>query len=115
MKNVSFQLYSARNFQPFSQVFRTLADAGYNQVEGYGALYGELDDAAILAVKADLDASGLTMPTAHFSLDMLEKEPDRVLAICRTLGITAVYCPYLLPEERPTDAAGWRAFGERLQ
>lgn len=115
MQTVSFQLYSARDFQPFSAVFRILAEAGYKQVEGYGALYAALDDAMILAVKADLDANGLTMPTAHFSLDMLESEPERVLAICRTLGIVAVYCPYLLPEDRPTDAAGWCAFGERLQ
>ena len=39
MKNVSFQLYSARNFQPFSEVFKVLKAAGYTQVEGYGALY----------------------------------------------------------------------------
>lgn len=115
MQTVSFQLYSARNFQPFAEVFRILADAGYRQVEGYSALYTSLDDAAIQRVKADLDANGLTMPTAHFGLDMLEAEPDRVIAICRTLGIEAVYCPYLTPEERPTDAAGWRALGERLQ
>jgi sugar phosphate isomerase/epimerase len=115
MQTVSFQLYSARNFQPFAEVFRILGDAGYKEVEGYSALYAELDDAAIQRVKADLDGNGLTMPTAHFSLDMLEAEPGRVLEICRTLGIEAVYCPYLLPEHRPTDAAGWRALGERLQ
>ena len=115
MQTVSFQLYSARNFQPFAEIFRILADAGYSQVEGYGALYASLDDAAIQQVKADLDRNGLTMPTAHFGLDMIEGEPDRVIEICRTLGIKAVYCPYLLPEQRPTDAAGWYAFGERLQ
>lgn len=115
MQTVSFQLYSARNFQPFAEVFRILADAGYRQVEGYSALYAVLDDAAVQQVRADLDANGLAMPTAHFSLDMLEAEPERVIAICRTLGIQAVYCPYLLPEERPTDAAGWHALGERLQ
>jgi sugar phosphate isomerase/epimerase len=115
MQTVSFQLYSARNFQPFAEVFRILADAGYSQVEGYGALYASLDDAAIQQVKADLDANGLTMPTAHFGLDMLEQEPERVLDIVRTLGIEAIYCPYLLPDQRPADAAGWRAFGERLQ
>lgn len=115
MQTVSFQLYSARNFQPFAEVFRILADAGFKEVEGYGALYAELDDAAIQQVKADLDRNGLTMPTAHFGLDMLETQPDRVLEICRTLGIEAVYCPYILPEHRPSDAAGWHAFGARLQ
>lgn len=115
MQTVSFQLYSARNFQPFTEVFRILSDAGYSEVEGYSALYDTLDDAAIQQVKADLDNNGLTMPTAHFSLETLETQPQRVLDICRTLGITAVYCPYLLPEHRPTDAAGWHALGERLQ
>ena len=60
MQTVSFQLYSARNFQPFAEVFRILADAGYRQVEGYSALYASLDDAAIQQVKADLDTNGLT-------------------------------------------------------
>lgn len=115
MQTVSFQLYSARNFQPFTEVFRVLSEAGYKEVEGYSALYASLDDAAIRQVKADLDRNGLSMPTAHFGIDMLEAEPGRVLEICRTLGIEAVYCPYLLPEERPTDAAGWHALGERLQ
>lgn len=115
MQTIGFQLYSARNFQPFAEVFRMLADAGYREVEGYGALYEALGDAAIQQVKADLDHNGLAMPTAHFGLEMLEGKPDRVLDICRTLGIEAVYCPYLLPEDRPMDAAGWHALGERLQ
>ena len=46
MQTVSFQLYSARNFQPFSDVFRLVSEAGYSQVEGYGALYAALDGAA---------------------------------------------------------------------
>ena len=115
MQNVSFQLYSARNFQPFSEVFKVLKAAGYTQVEGYGALYASLDDGSVKATKADLDANGLSMPTAHFGIDMLEDEVDRVLEIASTLGIEAIYCPYLMPDQRPTDAAGWTAFGARLQ
>ncbi|OJF93014.1 sugar phosphate isomerase/epimerase family protein [Pararhizobium antarcticum] len=115
MKTVSFQLYSARNFPPLSDVLKTVAAAGYKQVEGYGALYAALDDAAIEALKQDLDSNGLTMPSAHFGLDMLESDPVRVLQIAGVLGIRAIYCPYLLPDQRPTDAAGWKAFGERLQ
>ncbi|MEY3308189.1 MAG: hypothetical protein RLZZ413_2227, partial [Pseudomonadota bacterium] len=58
---------------------------------------------------------GLAMPTGHFGLAQLEAEPAKVLAIARALGITRLYCPYLMPDDRPTDAAGWRAFGARLQ
>ena len=115
MTKLGFQLYSARNFQPFSEVFPKLSAAGYNEVEGYGAMYASLDDAGVAALRADLDRNGLSMPTAHFGLDMLEEHPKRVLKIAETLGIEAIYCPFLTPDKRPTDARGWFAFGQRLQ
>ena len=55
------------------------------------------------------------MPTGHFGLAQLEAEPDKVLAIAKSLGMERIYCPYVMPDDRPTDAAGWRAFGARLQ
>ncbi|MET0748074.1 MAG: sugar phosphate isomerase/epimerase [Rhizobium sp.] len=115
MTTLGFQLYSAREYQPFSDVFVKVAKAGYKEVEGYGAMYAELDDAALRAMRADLDKNGLTMPTGHFGLDLLEGDPDRVLTIARTLGIESVYAPYLLPDQRPSDVKGWHDFGARLE
>lgn len=115
MTKLGFQLYSARNFPPLADTLAALAKAGYAQVEGYGALYATLDEGSLKTMKAELDANGLTMPTGHFGLDLLEKEPAKALLIARTLGIEAIYCPYLMPDQRPTDAAGWFAFGQRLQ
>jgi sugar phosphate isomerase/epimerase len=54
------------------------------------------------------------MPTGHFSIDALEKDFDGVRKIADALGITLLICPYLVAELRPTDADGWRGFGERL-
>jgi sugar phosphate isomerase/epimerase len=110
---LSYQLYSSRNFPPLGETLAMLADLGYDAVEGYGALYA--DDAQVAALTAALGTSGLAMPTGHFGLAQLETEPDKVLAIARALGIGRIYCPYLMPQDRPTDAAGWRAFGARLQ
>lgn len=110
MTSYSYQLYSSRNFQPFSRVFDMLSKLGYTGVEGYGALYTDPQ-----SLKADLDAAGLTMPTGHFGLDMLENEQERVLEIAKLLGMKAIFCPYLVAENRPDSAAGWREFGERLQ
>lgn len=109
MTELSYQLYSSRNF-PFAQTLAMLAQAGYKNVEGYGGVYADL-----AGLKQGLDENGLAMPTGHFGLDMLENEPDRALEIAATLGMKALYCPYLPAELRPTDAAGWRAFGARLQ
>jgi sugar phosphate isomerase/epimerase len=115
MTTLGFQLYSAREYPPFSDVFAKVAKAGYKEVEGYGAMYAGLDDAGLTAMRADLDKNGLTMPTGHFGLDMIEGDPERALTIAGVLGIEAIYVPYLLPDQRPSDAKGWQAFGARLE
>ncbi|AJY46424.1 sugar phosphate isomerase/epimerase family protein [Martelella endophytica] len=114
MTKLGFQLYSARNYQPFSKIFKKLAAAGYGEVEGYGALYDDLDEAGLKRLDADLNAIGLTMPTGHFGLAMLEDEPDRVLEIARTLNMDSIFCPHLAADDRPDTAQGWHEFGARL-
>lgn len=110
MTDLSYQLYSSRNFLPLADTLSMLADLGYAQVEGYGGLYEDLDGLA-----AALKDSGLSMPSGHFGLDMLEEEPARVLEIAKAVGMTSIYCPHIGPELRPSDAAGWREFGARLE
>jgi len=106
----SYQLYSSRKFPPLGATLDMLADAGYAQVEGFGGLY---DDMA--ALKAALHATGLTMASGHFALDMLESEPARVLEISRALGMAAVFVPFIAPADRPGDSDGWRVLGARLE
>ena len=65
----SFQLYSARNFQPWSNVLKTLGELGYEQVEGFAALYGDPP-----GLRAELDRNGLSMPSGHFAIDLLESD-----------------------------------------
>src|SRR4051812_48570232 len=64
MMNWSFQLYSARNFLPWTDVLEMLSKLGYAEVEGFGGVY---DDPK--AFGAELDKNGLAMPTGHFSID----------------------------------------------
>lgn len=109
MTAFSYQLYSSRNFQPLDKTFAMLRELGYSRVEGYGSLYS---DPAQL--KTALDASGLSMPTGHFGLDMLENEVGRVLEIAKMTGMKAIFCPYLLAENRPNSPDGWQEFGARL-
>lgn len=105
----SFQLYSARNFQPWAQVLATLGRLGYQQVEGFGGIY---DNPAL--IRDELDRNGLSMPGGHFALEALEQDFDGVERIAETLGIGLLVCPWLDAETRPADAAGWRDLGSRL-
>ncbi|MBZ9996936.1 sugar phosphate isomerase/epimerase family protein [Mesorhizobium sp. BH1-1-4] len=107
--NWSFQLYSARNFLPWTDVLEMLGKLGYAEVEGFGGVY---DDPK--AFRAELDKNDLAMPTGHFSIDALENDFDGVRRIAETLGVKLLICPYLMAEDRPSDIAGWRGFGERL-
>jgi sugar phosphate isomerase/epimerase len=113
MTEFSYQLYSSRNFPPLADTLKMLKRLGYTSVEGYGALYA--DDAKVAELKEHLHASGLTMPTGHFGLDMLEQQPDKVLDIAGAVGIETIYCPFLPPDQRPTTGSGYVDFGKRLQ
>jgi sugar phosphate isomerase/epimerase len=109
---ISYQLYSSRMFPPVEATLTLLAGLGYQAVEGFGGLYPDL--AAAEGLRKALDRAGLTMPTGHFSLDLVEGDPAKAVAIARALGVTAVIVPHLMPDARPKDAAGWAAFGQRL-
>ncbi|WP_394151874.1 sugar phosphate isomerase/epimerase family protein [Loktanella salsilacus] len=109
MTDFSYQLYSSRDFGPMLDTFRMLAALGYAHVEGYGPVYEDLD-----ATKKALADTGLTMPSGHFAMDLVETNPDRVIEIAKALGMRKIIVPYLMPDDRPTDAAGWNTFGKRL-
>lgn len=115
MEKLSFQLFSARNFPPLGDVFKLLTDSGYAYVEGFGGVYGDTDEVAGKALRAELDAAGLAMPTGHFSIDALEENPAKVIAFAKAVGIKVIICPFLMPDRRPSDAEGWKDFGQRLQ
>lgn len=110
MTDISYQLYSSREFQPLNGTLTMLAELGYTQVEGFAGVYA--DPGALADI---LSANGLTMASGHFSLEMLENESARVLEIASAAGMKAVYCPHIGPDDRPDTAAGWRAFGARVQ
>ena len=86
-----------------------LADAGYKQVEGFGGIY---DDSK--ALRGQLDQADLTMPTGHFDLKTIEAAPKKAIEIAQSLGIKALFVPYLEVVDRPETADGWLAFGRRL-
>jgi len=105
----SFQLYSARNFTPWENVFKTIRNLGYSQVEGYGGVYESPGETRQL-----LDKNNLQMPSGHFSLEELENELDETLNKARVLGCKHIFCPFLSESQRPIDKAGWHTLALRL-
>ncbi len=109
MTEFSYQLYSSRKYPPLGDTLKMLAEAGYTQVEGYGAMF--TDDVDLGALRADLDNAGLTMPTAHIGIDIIRDQPERAIEIARMLDMEAVFGPFLAEPQRPDTAADWIEFG----
>ncbi len=110
---ISYQLYSSRNFPPLGETLKMLAAAGYDGAEGFGGLYA--DKEGLAALSSGLKANGLKMASGHFGLSQVEDTPDWAIEVAKTLGMTTVIVPWIHPDERPTDGAGWKALGARLQ
>ena len=109
MLRIAYQLYCSRNFPPVGDTLRKLSELGYKDVEGFGGLLADVD-----GLKSALESNGLQMPSCHFALDMLEQDGAGAVATAKALGIGKVIVPYIGPEDRPTDSAGWADFGKRL-
>ncbi len=108
MTAISYQLYSSR-FSSIEDSLPMLAETGYREVEGYGALLTEADRLA-----EGLAASGLRMTTAHIPFEMIAEDPEGVLALADRFGLEAVFVPIVSSDDRPADAAGWEALADRL-
>ena len=108
---LSFQLYSARNFLPWTNVIPRLSELGCTQVEGFGGIYADASEFREL-----LDSHGMTMPSGHFfPLSELEEGLDASLAAASKLGMKRLICP--APEDlwrQGTDVANWVSLAKRL-
>ena len=109
--DISFQLYSAREFTPWDGVLKRLADLGYTQVEGFG---GNYENPA--AFREMLDANDLKMPSGHFfPMEQFEDDLAKVIDTAKTLGMERIFVPAVPPEQRIPDAALWQSIAGRLE
>jgi sugar phosphate isomerase/epimerase len=106
---LSFQLYSARTFEPLEALFELLVGLGYKKVEAFGGL---LNDPQRL--KSQLQRHGLSMPTSHVGLDRLRADPVAAVRMCHELGVQTIYAPAPPPGEREGGEAEWTALGREL-
>ena len=106
---LSFQLYSAREFPPLSDQLQILAALGFKNVEPFGGLYADAR-----GLKEALDRNGLCANSGHFDLLTIEADPKATVEIANILGTQIIVAPWLDEQHRPTDIAGWKDFGTRL-
>ncbi len=107
---IAVQMYTLRSLAtPLPELLAQIAAAGYTGIETFGPLAPEAP-----AFRELLDAAGLQVVSAHVGIDVLRNELPAVVAWHQTLGNRILVAPWLAPDQRPADAAGWRALGADL-
>lgn len=106
---LSIQLYSLRDFGDLQRQLEALAEIGFRRVEIIGA---HLENAK--TTRALLAANAMSAPTGHVSMEDLRNRLGWVADQANTVGIAALFMPYLPPEARPASPDGWQAIGAEL-
>lgn len=101
MPELTLQLYSARH-SGLNDSLEIIAAAGYKSVEAYGENLKDPD-----TFNQALQAHGLTMASAHIGIEELLSNLPFFVDLFVDLSSSHLVCPYLMPERRPTDSAGW--------
>lgn len=109
MTNIAFQLFSARNTE-IEKALGIVAEAGFSSVEAYGDNFKDVE-----LFRTALKNEGLSLASAHVSLDELENNLSTNVERLASFGCTHIVCPYLLPDNRPTSREGWTELAKRLE
>ena len=103
LKKVGLQLYTVRDLMKadLPGTLRKVAQIGYKEVE-FAGYFGRTP----AQIKALLKHNGLTSPSSHIGLDILEKDSVRAFADAKSIGHSWVTVPYI-PEERRKTVDDW--------
>ncbi|HMI46513.1 MAG TPA: sugar phosphate isomerase/epimerase [Gemmatimonadaceae bacterium] len=103
LKKVGLQLYTVRDLMKadLPGTLRKVARIGYKEVE-FAGYFGR----SPAQIRALLKQNGLTSPSSHIGLDILEKDPVKAFADAKAIGHQWATVPWL-PEERRKTVDDW--------
>jgi sugar phosphate isomerase/epimerase len=104
---VGIQLYTVRNAMKtdFEGTIAKVAATGYKEVEFAG-----LNGHSPKDVRAIIDRNGLTSPSMHVDLNVIQSKWPETLETAHTLGQSYVLCAYINAPQRTAD--GWKKTAE---
>ncbi len=88
---LGLQLYSVRDLLPkdYAGTLKQLGQLGFKEVESAG-YYNH----SAVEVKQAMSDAGLHLVSAHYSMDELHKDLDKVLSFNKELGVSYIICSY---------------------
>lgn len=109
MLDLAVQLYSLRHLPDLATALSAVSDTGYGYVETV-----HTQGLAAAELKDMLEARNLSVCSAHVALELFESDADAVFAAHKQLETPLLVVPFIAPDNRPKDVAGWQALGQQL-
>ncbi|HEX2781419.1 MAG TPA: sugar phosphate isomerase/epimerase [Gemmatimonadaceae bacterium] len=111
IRPIGVQLYTVRDEmqKDVAATLARVAQIGYTEVEFAGYF-----DKTPAQIRAILDQNGLTAPSSHVPLQMLQGDLAGVIAAAKTIGHQYIVCPWLDPSQRGSTTDAWKSFGATL-
>ncbi len=100
ISKVGVQLYTVRDLMKtdFAGTIARVASVGYKEVEFAGYF-----DHSPRDIRATLDKDGLTAPSCHVGMDVVENHWPETIDAAHTIGHTFIVCPWIDEKERSAD------------
>lgn len=106
---IAAQMYTLRNAGTLEEQLAILNRAGVSAVETV-----DMQKVSASELNALLEKHKIKVISSHVPIDKLRGNLDEVITEQKAVGNPVVTVPFLKPEDRPKDAAGWTAFGKEL-
>ena len=99
LDRIGVQLYTLRDLaaKDLAGALAQVAQIGYREVE-FAGYHGK----SAREVRTMLDANGLTAPSAHIGLEIIERNAAQVFDDARVVGHEYITVPFLMPDQRRT-------------
>jgi len=104
---LSIQLFCAHKFKTYIPLIEEAGKMGYDAVEAYSANFEDRKN-----IRLAMDKAGVTMPTIHMPLELIESALNKAVEVARDFGVQTMYVPGV--HGAPTDFAGCAALARRL-
>ena len=106
---IAAQMYTLRNSGTLEEQLTILNRAGVSAVETV-----DMQKVSASELNTLLEKHKIKVISSHVPIDKLRGNLDEVITEQKAVGNPVVTVPFLKPEDRPKDAAGWTAFGKEL-
>ncbi|MCZ7447037.1 sugar phosphate isomerase/epimerase [Agrobacterium rhizogenes] len=106
---IAAQMFTLRNSGTLEEQLAILNRAGVSAVETV-----DMQKVSASELNALLEKHKIKVISSHVPIDKLRGNLDEVITEQKAVGNPVVTVPFLKPEDRPKDAAGWTAFGKEL-